>query len=420
MRAKQWSRRTGQSRWSRAASGRRRSTRSRQAARRPAGAGRGGDVVHEAEAQALQAGPGDHRAVVAAEVERRGDEGQPGLAGERGERPADRPVGGDPTGGDEGGRPPGDVRETAQGDAGPVDHHVDHRRLEAGAEVGHIALGQRRDPLGLDPQGGLEAGEGEIRRPPPEHRPGEGEALGVAGLRHALDLGSAGIAEPQELGRLVEGLADGVVDGAAEANVVAHPAHRHELGMPAGGEQQQVGEIEPVGQPGGERVRLQMVDREQGLVGHQRQGLGGDEPHQQPADQPRPRRHGDAVEVGEAGLGPFEGPGHQTVQHLHMGAGGDLGHDPAIGGVLGDLAQHLVRADRGHPLGIDRDHRRRGLVAGRLDAEHGLHVVGSPGRPGASLTRIARIRPAPSGDGATEIEKNQSMATITSEAFTTA
>jgi hypothetical protein len=59
------------------------------------------------------------------------------------------------------------------------------------------------------------------------------------------------------------------------------------------------------------------------------------------------------------------------VEHLDMGAGGDLGHDAAIGRVLGDLAhrpvgENLARAVRCRML----DDGGGGFVAGGLDSQN--------------------------------------------------
>ena len=62
-----------------------------------------------------------------------------------------------------GGRMARDLAEGAQAHPGAVDHHVDDRGLEAGAEIGDVAPGQRRDLLRLEPQGGLQAGQRKIR-----------------------------------------------------------------------------------------------------------------------------------------------------------------------------------------------------------------------------------------------------------------
>ena len=51
-------------------------------------------------------------------------------------------------------------------------------------------------------------------------REGEGYGLGVAVGGEVVDPGAAGVAEAEELGYLVEGLAGGVVDGVADVAVV--------------------------------------------------------------------------------------------------------------------------------------------------------------------------------------------------------
>ena len=62
--------------------------------------------------------------------------------------------------------------------------------------------------------------------------------------------------------------------------------------------------------------------------------------------------------------------GDDVVEHLDMGAGGDLRHHAAEGGVLVDLRQDDIGQDPAAAGLRPLDHRRRGLVAGRLDAEH--------------------------------------------------
>ena len=137
---------------------------------------------------------------------------------------------------------------------------------------------ERRDPLGLDPHRRLQAGEREIRLRAAEHGPRQVEALGIAAAGLALDLRPARIAEAEELGDLVEGLADGVVDGGAEADVIADAAHRDELRVPARDEEEQIGEADAVGEPRRQRMALEVVDGEQRLAGDERQRLGGGQP----------------------------------------------------------------------------------------------------------------------------------------------
>src|SRR5262249_50033476 len=58
------------------------------------------------------------------------------------------------------------------------------------------------------------------------------------------------------------------------------------------------------------------------------------------------------------------------VERLHMRARRDLRHHPAERRVLVDLREHHVRANPPRSLRQPLHHRRRGLVAGRLDPEH--------------------------------------------------
>ena len=69
--------------------------------------------------------------------------------------------------------------------------------------------------------------------------------------------------------------------------------------MAAGGEEEEVGKADAVGQPRGQRMAFEMVHGEKGLAGDERQRLGGGEPDEDAADQPGTRGRGDAVDVVE-------------------------------------------------------------------------------------------------------------------------
>ena len=93
---------------------------------------------------------------------------------------------------------------------------------------------------------GLQAGEGKIAVLPALERTREIEALRIAPPRMLLHLRTAGIAQPQKLRHLVEGLAQGIVDGGAEAVVAAHPFNHLELGVAARNQQQKIGKRDRV------------------------------------------------------------------------------------------------------------------------------------------------------------------------------
>ncbi len=69
---------------------------------------------------------------------------------------------------------------------------------------------------------------------PSGHRPPAASKRTALPVRAAiLDLRSAGIGQAQQLRRLVEGFADGVVERGAEPHIVADAEHRDDLGVPA-------------------------------------------------------------------------------------------------------------------------------------------------------------------------------------------
>ena len=122
---------------------------------------------------------------------------------------------------------------------------------------------KRRARQRLVPERGLEAGEREMRLGPAEHRPRQRDGRPPS-RAPALHRRAAGIAEAEQLGRLVEGLAERVVERRAEPLIAADILDDEELGVPARDEQQQIGKAEPIGQAGGQRMRLQMIDGDEG------------------------------------------------------------------------------------------------------------------------------------------------------------
>jgi hypothetical protein len=140
--------------------------------------------------------------------------------------------------------------------------------------------------------------------------------------------------------------------------------------MAARNQQQEIGERQSfrgrIGQPGGQRVAFQVVDGDEGQVADRRDGLGGHDADDHPADQARPAGGGDAVQLVESQAGIGHGADNQPVEMFQMGARGDLRDDAAIGAMVGKLRQH----DIGQDLPPVRDHRRGGFVATRFDTEN--------------------------------------------------
>lgn len=120
---------------------------------------------------------------------------------------------------------------------------------------------------------------------------GELEAVGVSLLGIFVDDGSTGIRQSEDLGRLVEGLARGVVDGAAEALHVEIVVDLQQQSMATGDGQAEEREgghrflclrlLQKIGQ----HMGLQMVHLHQGdvqAIGH---GLGERATYKQGSEQ---------------------------------------------------------------------------------------------------------------------------------------
>ena len=116
-------------------------------------------------------------------------------------------------------------------------------------------------------------------------------------------------------------------------------------------------------------MRLQVIHRDKRLAERQRDAFSGHQADQDAADQAGPRRRGDAVDVAGRDSRPLEGARDQGVEDLDMGAGGDLRHHAAVGGMGGDLAHQLVGENFAAAVRPQPHDRRRGLVAGRFNAE---------------------------------------------------
>ncbi len=155
---------------------------------------------------------------------------------------------------------------------GAVDQAFHHRHLESGGEVGDALASSQRAPA-LRPcwrTAVFKPLKEKLRLRPALHRARQIQHRARRAARRALDRRAAGIAEAQQLRRLVEGFAGGVVDGGAEPAIAADAFDHQQLAMAAGDQQQQIGKGDVVGEPRGQRVAFQMIDREKRLAVHQR------------------------------------------------------------------------------------------------------------------------------------------------------
>ena len=265
-------------------------------------------AVGHACAQALDAGPGDHRGIVGAQRQRRRDEGEAVPRAKVFQRAADRRHWRRRR------RPP---PATARAMSGNSPRKRARLRPTRSSSVSAIAAWkeaqmsatslsrERRDRGRRLPHRRLQAGERKVEPRLALERTREIEAPGIAVQRRLLDVRAARIGQADQLRRLVEGLAQRIVDGRSPALIVADAAHQHDLRMAARNEQQQIGKRQPVGEAGGQRMALEMVDRLQRLARRGGQRLGRHQPDDQAADQAGTGRGGDRVDIGQrdAGIG---------------------------------------------------------------------------------------------------------------------
>src|SRR6185369_13281703 len=108
-----------------------------------------------------------------------------------------------------------------------------HRLLEAGAEIGHVLVAERRARRRRVPERRLKPGEREMRFASAEHRAGQGNGGAPAGGA-SLDFRAARIAKAEQLGRLVERFAQRIVERGAEPLVTADLLDDKSLRMAAG------------------------------------------------------------------------------------------------------------------------------------------------------------------------------------------
>ena len=211
-----------------------------------------------------------------------------------------------------------------------VGEDIAHRALEGRAEIGDGLAIPRRQFLTRLAHGRLESGEREVAARLAPHRPRQRETLRIASDRRLLDRRAAGKAQAQQLGGLVETLAGRIVDGGAEPREVAGAAHRQQLAMAARHKQQQIGKRDRLGQAHRQRMPFEMIDGDERLVVREGQRLGGHDADHHAADQPRPARRGDAVEIGETDACLVERLRDQPVDPFEMRARGDLRHDTTV------------------------------------------------------------------------------------------
>src|SRR5690606_40507325 len=113
----------------------------------------------------------------------------------------------------------------------------------------------------------LEAGKGEVRLGAAEQRAGQRDRFRVPLGREALDRWAARKAQAEDLGGVVEGRAQRVVDSRSEAAVLTDAAYFEQLAVPARHEQQRVRKPKVgIGEARAQRMTFEVINRQQRLV----------------------------------------------------------------------------------------------------------------------------------------------------------
>ena len=237
-----------------------------------------------------------------------------------------------------------------------IGQYIHHRPLKRSGQGRPI--GPACDTLG---HRGFQAREAEVASRTPQHRPWQRFPVRPGMCRsQPFERRSARPGQAKQFTDLVERLPDGIVDRATQAPVLAHAVDRHALAVPTGQQQQQIRKCRAAQrwQPGRERMRLQMVDADEGQACAQRNALAHAGAHDQPADQARPAAGRDAAQVARTQPGLVQHVMDQARQRLQMSSCRDFRYDAAIGRVL-VLAQQCLGQDGA----VRREYGRRGFVA---------------------------------------------------------
>jgi len=123
----------------------------------------------------------------------------------------------------------------------------------------------------------------------------------------------------------------------------------------------------------GQQVAFHVVHADRRDAQRPGHGPGGGSTHQQGADQAGAGGIGHPAQVRRSQPGLGQGLAHQRQQLAHMVATGQFRHHAAVVGMQLDLAvQGMGQQAAARRGGLPAQQGHPGLVAGRLDAQHGL------------------------------------------------
>ncbi len=215
--------------------------------------------------------------------------------------------------------------------------------------------------------GGLETAEREVETVSDEGS-GEGERV-LARPGQLLDHRAAGVAQSQHARHLVERFARRIVPCLAQHPVPSPAGHVEQERVSSGYDQRDERRLERgVLERRRKHMSLEMVHADQRRMLGDGQRLGVAHADEQGPDQAGAGGDGDRIDGVERDPGLPQGPIHHGAKSGDVGAARQFGDHTAEDGmdVLGE--NHQAREFEARP--VPHQHRSRGLVARRLDAEH--------------------------------------------------
>ena len=247
------------------------------------------------------------------------------------------------------------------------DQRVHHRILEGAGEVRARIVAPAIHAAASVQHGGLESAEGKIAAGAIQQRARQIEASRAAPGGKTRQFRAARISEPEHVGRLVEGLARGVVERGPEQAIATERSGLGKQCVAAGHQQHHEGEIgRIVAHQRRQQMTFQMIDRQRGKTpraGVGRTQRGADE---QRTDQTGTGRIGDGIGRRRGGQRPL----HHRCETAHVIARGQLRHHAAVAAMQFDLTVKFFPDDAVAAL-IDGN---TSLVAGSLNAQY-AHVT---------------------------------------------
>ena len=177
--------------------------------------------------------------------------------------------------------------------------------------------------------------------------------MGISLLRGLVDLGSAGIAQPDLARHLVKGLSGRVILGPSQDLIFTVVPDQDQMGVAAGDNEAGKGRFQRrLRDIVGADMSLDVVDTDQGDPGRKAQSLGGGDTDQEGADQAGPVGDGDGVHLLQLFPSLLQGLADHLRDALGVFSGGDLGHHAPVEGVDIDLGGDHIGQDR---AAVDND-----------------------------------------------------------------